>query len=106
MKFRILLATLFIGVFLVPISKAQKLSKVKKLVIASVDSHEVDLIKLSDEIWANAETALKEYKFSKLHADYAEAQGYKLERGVAGYADGIYRQLWFRETNYWGVERI
>ena len=59
-------------------------SKLKQAILKSVENHQQELIKLSDEIWGFAETALKEYKSSKVLADYAEAQGFKVERGVAG----------------------
>lgn len=62
----------------------QKLSKTKTLVTASIDSHRSDLIKMSDDIWANAETAFEEYESSKILSDYAEANGFKVEKGVAG----------------------
>ena len=52
--------------------------------IKSVDQHQQELITISDKIWAYAETALKEFKSSKELADYAEAQGFKVTRGVAG----------------------
>jgi aminobenzoyl-glutamate utilization protein B len=39
---------------------------------------------MSDAIWTYAETALKEYKSSKLLADYAEEKGFRVKRGVAG----------------------
>lgn len=39
---------------------------------------------MSDAIWAYAETALREYKSSKLLADYAEGKGFRVTRGVAG----------------------
>lgn len=57
--------------------------EVKELAVADIDRHEKDMIQLSDEIWAYAETALRETKSSKTLADYAEAQGFKVERGVA-----------------------
>ncbi|MEP0265890.1 amidohydrolase [Dokdonia sp.] len=63
---------------------AQKLSKNKKAVIASVEKHEQALIEISDNIWALAETAFEETQSSKILADYAEKQGFKVERGVAG----------------------
>ena len=72
-------------IFLCSVSiTAQKLSKTKKAVIASVEKHEQKLIEISDEIWALAETAFDEHQSSKLLADYAEAQGFTVERGVAG----------------------
>ncbi|MGV6831679.1 MAG: amidohydrolase [bacterium] len=61
----------------------QKISKSKKAVIASVEKHSQNLIKISDEIWALAETAFEEVESSKILADYAEAQGFTVERGVA-----------------------
>ncbi len=56
----------------------------KDAVIKSVDKHQQELIGISDKVWAYAETALKEYKSSKELADYAEAQGFTVKRGVAG----------------------
>ncbi len=61
-----------------------KMSKTKKAIIASVEKHEANLIKMSDEIWALAETAFEETKSSKILSDYAEQQGFTVERGVAG----------------------
>ena len=61
-----------------------KMNKTKEAIIASVEKHEANLIKISDEIWALAETAFEENKSSKLLADYAEKQGFNIERGVAG----------------------
>lgn len=55
----------------------------KQAVISSVDSHQERLIGLSDQIWAFAETALKEHQSSKVLADYAESQGFVVTRGVA-----------------------
>lgn len=63
---------------------AQKISKNKKAVIASVERHEAELIRISDEIWALAETAFEETKSSEILAIYAESQGFTVERGVAG----------------------
>ncbi len=50
----------------------------------SIDSQSGQLIELSDQVWAFAETALMEYQSSALLADYAEAQGFEVTRGVAG----------------------
>ena len=63
---------------------AQKLSKNKKAIIASVEKHEQALIEISNNIWALAETAFEETQSSKILADYAEKQGFNVERGVAG----------------------
>lgn len=83
MKFKLLLILLFY--FGVSTSFAQnQMSKTKQAIMSSVEKHEANLIKISDEIWALAETALEEKKSSKILADYAEKQGFKVERGVAG----------------------
>ncbi len=64
--------------------KSKKTNPNKEAIVQSVALHQTELIKLSDEVWAFAESALKEYKSSKALADYAEAQGFKVRRGVAG----------------------
>jgi aminobenzoyl-glutamate utilization protein B len=56
----------------------------KKAVVATIDAKSKDLIRLSDEIWGHAETALREHRSAKALADYAEAQGFRVTRGVAG----------------------
>ncbi|EAQ99721.1 amidohydrolase [Maribacter sp. HTCC2170] len=63
---------------------AQKLTKNKKALITSVEEHKKELIKISDSIWALAETAFEEYGSSEILANYAEKNGMKVERGVAG----------------------
>lgn len=75
----------FTLLFLSQLSIAQKANTVsnKNAVLASVEKHEQELIALSDQIWAFAETAMKETKSSKVLADYAETQGFKVTRGVA-----------------------
>lgn len=64
-------------------SKAPTLSANKKSVIQSVDTHTQEMTGISDKIWAAAETAFNESQSSKLLSDYAEANGFKVERGVA-----------------------
>lgn len=64
-------------------AQSKKTNPNKDAVIKSVDKHQQELIKLSDEVWAYAETALKENKSSKALADYAEGQGFRVKRGVA-----------------------
>lgn len=59
-------------------------SSTKKAAVQSVDRHSAELIGLSDQIWAFAETALKEHRSAAALADYAEKQGFKVERGVGG----------------------
>ncbi len=58
--------------------------KKKEEAVSTIDKHKAELIKLSDQIWAFAETALRETRSAKVLADYAERQGFKVERGVAG----------------------
>ena len=56
----------------------------KKSIISSVDKHQEQLTEISDKIWAAAEIAFQETKSAKALADYAEANGFTVERGVAG----------------------
>ena len=56
----------------------------KKAVTASVERHRAELVSLSDQVWAFAETALRETRSATLLADYAAQQGFEVERGVAG----------------------
>lgn len=63
---------------------AQKINKNKKAAIASVEKHKAELVRLSDSIWSLAETAFEEDLSSKVLADYAEKNGFTVDRGVAG----------------------
>jgi aminobenzoyl-glutamate utilization protein B len=58
--------------------------KKKDEAIASIEKHKAELIGLSDQVWRFAETALRETRSAKLLADYAEQQGFQVNRGVAG----------------------
>ncbi len=51
--------------------------------VGSVDKHREELIRLSDQIWRFAETALRETKSARVLADYAQSQGFTVERGVS-----------------------
>ncbi len=62
---------------------AQKMTKHKKEVVASIEKHKENLIQISDSIWALAETAFEETISAELLADYAEKNGLKVTRGVA-----------------------
>jgi len=68
----------------VAMAQSGKTNPNKSAVIKSVETHAPDLIRISDDIWANAETALRETKSAKVLSDYAELQGFKVTRGVAG----------------------
>ena len=56
----------------------------KKRSVQEIESQSAALIDLSDQVWRFAETALKETKSSKLLADYAEREGFRVTRAVAG----------------------
>src|SRR5436189_1460010 len=72
------------AIFLTTVARGQqsKTSPNKDAVIKSVDKHKQELIGISDKVWAYAETALRESKSSKELADYAEAHGCSVKRGV------------------------
>ncbi|MFN3840931.1 MAG: amidohydrolase [Cyclobacteriaceae bacterium] len=81
---RPILYTLFIILFNFSThAQAQKVSPNKKAVTQSVDSQAPAMIETSNKIWAYAETAFQENQSAKLLADYAEANGFTVERGVA-----------------------
>lgn len=61
----------------------QKMTSNKKAIVASVEKHKAELIRVSDSIWALAETAFNESQSSAVLADYAEKNGLKVTRGVA-----------------------
>ncbi|NOT61437.1 MAG: amidohydrolase [Acidobacteria bacterium] len=82
MKTRIIVASL-LSWLVMPLLATAQTSK-KDEAVAAIAKHNAELIKLSDQIWAYAETALREHKSAKALADYAEAQGFKVERGVDG----------------------
>src|SRR5262245_16607323 len=67
-----------------PAKKPARVSPNKEAAVASIDKHRSALTGLSDEVWRHAETALRETKSAKAIADFAEAQGFRVERGVAG----------------------
>lgn len=56
----------------------------KKSAVATIESNRADMIRLSDEIWRYAETALRETKSSKALADWAEQKGFRVRRDVPG----------------------
>ena len=62
---------------------APKITANKTAILESVNKHSAELIAISDKIWAAEETAFHESTSSKLLADYAEANGFKVERGAA-----------------------
>lgn len=86
MNSRLLLSSVLICWLIAPSVQAQKKTKLspnKQAAIASVEKHKADMITMSDKIWSLAETAFEENQSSKLLADYAESQGFTVQRGVA-----------------------
>ncbi|TXN35926.1 amidohydrolase [Flagellimonas hymeniacidonis] len=77
------LTTLFLLCLVSVQMTAQKMNSSKKAIIASVEAHKENLIKISDSIWALAETAFNESKSAEVLADYAEKNGLTVTRGVA-----------------------
>lgn len=73
---------LLCGLALPLLLAAQKVPANKQAVINSVATHEEQLITMSDQIWAFAETALEEHQSAKVLADYARANGFTVEMGV------------------------
>tara|TARA_B110000003_G_scaffold52949_1_gene52637 strand:- start:4586 stop:6016 length:1431 start_codon:yes stop_codon:yes gene_type:complete len=66
------------------INHSQELDETKKNIISSIENHESEIIKISDKIWELAELAFNEYESSKILSDYAEKNGFIVEKGVAG----------------------
>lgn len=52
--------------------------------VARVDRQSADLAALSDQVWEHAELALREHRSADTLSAYAEKQGFRVERGVAG----------------------
>lgn len=77
-------AAVVVAVALPFASASAQTSPNKEAAVASIERHRPELVDLSDQVWRFAETALRETKSSKVLADYAERQGFRVERGVAG----------------------
>lgn len=60
------------------------MESIKTRAVESIDSQSGQLIELSDQIWAFAETALRENQSSAVLKEYAESQGFEVTGGVAG----------------------
>ena len=55
----------------------------KQAAAATIEARRAELIALADQVWGFAETALRETRSAALLADYAEKQGFRVERGIA-----------------------
>ena len=81
-KIYLILLSFFLATHLV-ISQSN-LNKLKSEIVNSVEKHSENLINISNEIWELAETAFNEHESSKILSDYAEKNGFLIEKGVAG----------------------
>lgn len=81
---RTLLAALLLAPTLLFAQNAARFADTKRAAVASIDRHATEMTALSDEVWRYAETALEETQSSKALADWAEKQGFRVTRGVAG----------------------
>lgn len=63
-------------------SKEAKVKRLKEAVVAAVDSRHKELIDISLEIHNDPELAFKEFKASKLLADYLRSNGFSVEYGA------------------------
>ena len=68
----------------IQVVQSQSKSKIKKEIIKSVDAHQDAMIEVSDAIWEAAETSLQEFKSSEYLMNFAEQNGFTVEKGVAG----------------------
>ncbi len=66
-----------------------EISANKKLALEAVNKQEKKMVAMSDQIWALAETAFEEKESAKILADYAESQGFTVEKGVAEMPTGF-----------------
>jgi amidohydrolase len=65
------------------VSDGTVLAEARRAAVAAIDEAAGELVKLSKFIHANPEIALQEFKSSAACADFLEARGFKVTRGVA-----------------------
>ena len=65
-------------------TNAQSTNKLKKELLSSIEQRSNDLISISDNIWKAAEVAFREEESAEYLIDYAEQNGFKIEKGLAG----------------------
>ena len=61
-----------------------ELSEEKNSISAEIESRQSSIWKISDALWSYAELGLEEHLSSKLLADTLAAEGFNVNRGVAG----------------------
>ncbi|SVA83777.1 uncharacterized protein METZ01_LOCUS136631 [marine metagenome] len=81
--FKLIKVLILAFIFIPGAFSKDKLSKNKKEIVVSIERQKDRLIEISDKIWEAAETSLQEFKSSKYLSDYAEENGFTVERGVA-----------------------
>ena len=69
---------------MINLASGQKISTKKKEVISFIDDNHEVFTAMSDSIWGFEEIAFREHKSSEVLANYAERQGFRVTRGVAG----------------------
>ena len=74
---------LFLSISFITV-QSQSANKLKKELLNSIDEKTSDLTSLSDKIWEAAEVAFREDKSAEYLMEYAEANGLKVEKGLAG----------------------
>ena len=74
---------LFLSISFISV-QSQSANKLKKELLNSIDEKTSDLTSLSDKIWEAAEVAFREDKSAEYLMEYAEANGLKVEKGLAG----------------------
>lgn len=78
-----IVSTLIVLLLFITALHAQKVSANKNQVLNTIENQAPKLTDISDKIWAHAEIAFQETESYKLLADYAEANGFTVERAVA-----------------------
>ena len=66
------------------LANSQSANKLKKELLNSIEQKSSELTALSDKIWEAAEVAFREEKSSEYLIKYAEENGLKVEKGLAG----------------------
>ena len=56
----------------------------KQQIVAWLDEHQARFIAMADEIWANPELGFREFKASKLQANFLAAEGFEITWDVGG----------------------
>ena len=63
---------------IVGFDRKERIMQTKQDVITWLNEYQLHFTKMADEIWAHPELGFKEFKASKLQADFLEAEGFKI----------------------------